>query len=87
MIARRAECGTPCQLCAVRCRYGSIEPAGQVRYDECFQCLDCVAIYNDAKTCVPQVLARKGRTMNVPAAAAAQAARVPVRHIRKESVA
>ena len=85
-IARRAECGTPCQLCAVRCRYGSIEPAGQVRYDECFQCLDCVAIYNDAKTCVPQVLARKGRTMNVPAAAAAQTARVPVRHIRKESV-
>ncbi|MEZ5900655.1 MAG: 4Fe-4S binding protein [Hyphomicrobiaceae bacterium] len=83
-IARRTECGTPCQLCAKRCRYGSIQPSGQVRYDECFQCLDCVAIYNDAKTCVPQVLAARGRTMTVPAGLKDQAARVPVRHIRKQ---
>ncbi|HMN38002.1 MAG TPA: 4Fe-4S binding protein [Hyphomicrobium sp.] len=82
-IARRSECGTPCQLCAVRCRYGSIEPSGQVRYDECFQCLDCVAIYNDERTCVPLVLARKGRAMSVPPAAKDQAARVPIRPVRK----
>lgn len=62
-IPRRAECGSPCQLCTVRCRYGAIEPKGQIKYDECFQCLDCVAIYHDAKTCVPRVLERKGRTM------------------------
>ncbi|MBU2582481.1 MAG: 4Fe-4S binding protein [Alphaproteobacteria bacterium] len=62
-IARRKECGSPCQLCAVRCRYGAIEPKGEVRYDECFQCMDCVVIHNDAKTCVPLVLADKKRAV------------------------
>lgn len=65
-IPRRKECGSPCQLCTVRCRYGAIEPTGQVRYDECFQCMDCVVIYNDDKQCVPKILARKGRTMPMP---------------------
>ncbi len=60
-IARRKECGSPCQLCRVRCRYGAIEPSGKVQYSECFQCLDCVTIHNDAATCVPLVLAAKGR--------------------------
>lgn len=58
-IPRRKECGSPCQLCSVKCRYGAIEPKGNVRYDECFQCMDCVAIVHDPKTCVPEVLARK----------------------------
>lgn len=62
-IPRRKECGSPCQLCAVRCRYGAIEPAGKVRYDECFQCMDCVVIYNDDKACVPRILAAKGKAM------------------------
>lgn len=62
-IPRRKECGSPCQLCSVRCRYGAIEPAGKVRYDECFQCMDCVVIFNDEKACVPRVLAAKGRSM------------------------
>ncbi len=58
-IARRAECGTPCQLCAVRCRYQAIDRAGRIDYAECFQCLDCVAIHDDRATCVPLVLADK----------------------------
>jgi transcriptional regulator of nitric oxide reductase len=66
-IPRRKECGSPCQLCAVRCSYGAIEPKGQVRYDECFQCMDCVVIHNDDKACVPLILARKGKSMPVPA--------------------
>ncbi|MGL4397375.1 MAG: 4Fe-4S binding protein [Hyphomicrobium sp.] len=62
-IPRRKECGSPCQLCAVKCRYGAIEPKGAVRYDECFQCMDCVVIHNDETTCVPLILARKGKAM------------------------
>ena len=58
-IARRAECGSPCQLCKVRCRYQAIDQAGTVNYSECFQCLDCVAIYDDPGQCVPLVLKRK----------------------------
>ncbi|MGB0682241.1 MAG: 4Fe-4S binding protein [Magnetovibrionaceae bacterium] len=58
-IARRADCGSPCQLCKVRCAYGAIEQTGDVRYSECFQCLDCVTIYQDPQTCVPLVQAGK----------------------------
>lgn len=62
-IPRRADCGTPCQLCRVRCAYGAISRRGEIRYSECFQCLDCVAIHDDKSRCVPLVLAakRKGR--------------------------
>ena len=58
-IARRVECGQPCHLCKVRCRYDSITPSGQIDYAECFQCLDCVAIHDDPNTCVPLVQAQK----------------------------
>jgi len=58
-IARRTECGTPCQLCTVRCQYGAITRAGKVQYSECFGCLDCVKIHDDPRTCVPLVLAAK----------------------------
>ncbi len=58
-IPRRAECGSPCQLCKVRCRYGAIDRAGRVDYAECFQCMDCVTIFHDAQQCVPRVLAAK----------------------------
>lgn len=63
-IPRRNACGAPCRLCEHRCEYGAIGRDGAVDYAECFQCLDCVAIYHDRKTCVPLVLedrrARKG---------------------------
>ncbi|MDH3917410.1 MAG: 4Fe-4S binding protein, partial [Rhodospirillales bacterium] len=58
-IPRRPDCGSPCQLCKVRCNYGAIERDGRVRYDECFQCLDCVTIHDDPGQCVPLVLAAK----------------------------
>ena len=58
-IPRRAECGSPCQLCKVRCRYGAIAPSGRIDYAECFQCMDCVTIIHDPEQCVPQVVARK----------------------------
>ncbi|WP_232630551.1 4Fe-4S binding protein [Methylobacterium sp. Leaf118] len=58
-IPRRAECGSPCQLCRVRCRYGAIEPSGRIDYAECFQCMECVTIIHDPHQCVPQVLAQK----------------------------
>ncbi len=63
-IARRPECGSPCQLCRVKCAYGAIEPTGEVNYAECFQCLDCVTIHESPSLCVPQILAEKrGRAM------------------------
>jgi transcriptional regulator of nitric oxide reductase len=54
-IPRRAECGTPCQTCRHRCAYQAITPAGQVQYEECFQCLDCVALHQDPQQCLPLV--------------------------------
>jgi transcriptional regulator of nitric oxide reductase len=61
-IPRRDACGSPCQLCKVKCRYGAIAKSGTVDYSECFQCLDCVAIHDDRARCVPLILAnRKAR--------------------------
>ncbi len=62
-IERRVECGSPCQLCKVRCAYQAIEPTGRIDYGECFQCLDCVTIHDDEKTCVPLVLAARRRVL------------------------
>ncbi len=58
-IPRRAECGTPCQSCRHACEYQAIAPAGQVQYDECFQCLECVAIHDSDERCAPLIVARK----------------------------
>jgi len=55
-LTRRAECGQPCQRCRSACAYQAIEKPGQIDYDECFQCLDCVAIYTNEDLCVPLVL-------------------------------
>jgi NosR/NirI family nitrous oxide reductase transcriptional regulator len=65
-IARRKECGSPCQLCRVRCKYGAIKASGQIQYSECFQCLDCVTVHNSPQACVPLVLAAKGRPLAPP---------------------
>ena len=58
-IKRRAECGSPCQLCKVKCNYGAINKSGAINYSECFQCLDCVTIHNDETRCVPQIVATR----------------------------
>ncbi|MDX8351951.1 4Fe-4S binding protein [Cognatiyoonia sp. IB215182] len=68
-IARRAECGSPCQLCNVKCSYGAIKKTGEIQYTECFQCLECVTIHDSAEQCVPLILASKnGRRLQRAAA-------------------
>lgn len=52
-IARRSECGQPCQRCRSDCAYQAIEKSGRIDYDECFQCMDCVVIYESESLCVP----------------------------------
>ncbi|WP_299676088.1 4Fe-4S binding protein [uncultured Roseobacter sp.] len=61
-IPRREACGSPCQLCKVKCRYGAIKQTGEIRYDECFHCLDCVTIHDDRAQCVPLILADRAGT-------------------------
>lgn len=58
-IARRAECGKPCQTCRHRCQYGAIEPTGGIDYDECFQCMECVVIYESDQQCAPRIMELK----------------------------
>lgn len=58
-IERRQDCGSPCQLCKVKCNYGTIKKSGEIQYSECFQCLDCVTIHDSAEKCVPLILAAK----------------------------
>lgn len=58
-IPRKAECGTPCQTCRFRCDYQAITPVGKIDYQECFQCLDCVAIHQDDQRCLPLIIERK----------------------------
>jgi len=65
-LKRRAECGSPCQLCAKRCPIQAIEPSGKINMDECFYCLDCQAIHDDANLCPPLVqAARRNRTQPI----------------------
>lgn len=71
-IPRRAECGSPCQLCKVRCRYGAIRTEGRVDYPECFQCMECVTIIHDPGQCVPEVVARRRGKRIVPQPVAAE---------------
>jgi NosR/NirI family nitrous oxide reductase transcriptional regulator len=54
-LKRRSECGSPCQLCAKRCPIQAIEPSGAINMDECFYCLDCQVLHNDANVCPPLV--------------------------------
>jgi len=58
-LKRRPECGSPCQLCAKRCPIQAIEPSGAINMDECFYCLDCQVIHNDATVCPPLVNAAR----------------------------
>ena len=66
-IARRDACGQPCQTCRFRCSYQAISPKGAVDYAECFQCLECVSIYQDDKRCMPLILdGRRARRRVIP---------------------
>ena len=64
-IPRREECGTPCQSCRHRCEYQAIAPDGKIAYSECFQCLDCVAIYQDDQRCLPLIQERKRQVIPI----------------------
>jgi polyferredoxin len=67
-LKRRPECGSPCQLCAKRCPIQAIEPSGAINMDECFYCLDCQVIHNDANVCPPLVYeAKRNRKLAVAA--------------------
>ncbi|NEX63892.1 4Fe-4S binding protein [Noviherbaspirillum sp. 17J57-3] len=67
-LPRRKECGTPCQTCRHRCDYGAIRKDGAIRYDECFQCMDCVVIHQSDDLCAPLLLEKKRRVIPVRAA-------------------
>jgi len=58
-IPRRSECGTPCQTCNHRCAYQAIAPNGNIHYEECFQCMDCVVIFASDEKCAPLIMAKK----------------------------
>ena len=66
-IARRVECGAPCQRCRSACAYQVIPKDGRIDYDECFQCLDCVVIHASPTLCVPVFnQQRKGQSQSIP---------------------
>lgn len=64
-IPRRAECGTPCQTCRHRCEYQAIAPSGAIVYEECFQCLDCVAIHDSPQRCAPLIARQRERVIAI----------------------
>jgi transcriptional regulator of nitric oxide reductase len=64
-IARRAECGTPCQTCRHRCDYEAIRPTGEVVYEDCFQCMECVAIHDSDERCAPLIQRKRHRTITI----------------------
>jgi len=64
-IPRRAECGKPCQTCRHACDYQAIKRTGEIQYEECFQCMDCVVIYQSDEKCAPLMLQKK-RARHIP---------------------
>ena len=58
-LPRRKECGIPCQTCRHRCDYQAIAPGGEIVYADCFQCMDCVVIYESDQKCAPLLLEQK----------------------------
>ncbi len=67
-LRRRDECGSKCQLCRNRCQIDAIDNTGTIDYNECIQCLECLAIINDKNQCAIDLLAGKqSRNQNGPA--------------------
>ena len=58
-LTRRKECGTPCQTCHHACGINAIEKKGDIDYDECIQCLECIVIINDVTRCSPEIVKTK----------------------------
>jgi len=60
-LDRRKECGSPCKYCNKICEIRAIEPTGEINYNECIQCLDCVAVLKADDRCVVRMLEVKKR--------------------------
>jgi NosR/NirI family transcriptional regulator, nitrous oxide reductase regulator len=60
-LERRKECGSPCGFCATSkvCGIKAIEPTGKINYNECIQCLNCVAVLKSKHRCVVSMLENK----------------------------
>jgi NosR/NirI family transcriptional regulator, nitrous oxide reductase regulator len=58
-LQRIDKCGSPCQLCKRRCEINAIRNTGEIDYDECIQCLECVVILRDETQCVDTINRRK----------------------------
>jgi len=65
-LARRPECGKPCQVCRNACDYDAIEWSGKIDYQRCHQCLDCVSIHDDSQRCVPLIRIHRGKAAVLP---------------------
>lgn len=69
-LRRRSECGSKCQLCRNRCQIDAIDKSGAIDYNECIQCLECLAIINDKNQCAIDLLtekkARAKNAFNIP---------------------
>lgn len=64
MLRRRNECGSKCQLCRNRCQIDAIDDSGAIDYNECIQCLECLAIINDKNQCAIDLLSEKKSRAN-----------------------
>ena len=52
-LTRRKECGSPCQLChSKKCAIDAIKPTGEIEYQECIQCLECLVTIENPTLCV-----------------------------------
>lgn len=61
-LNRRDECGTPCQVCRNKCGINAIDRKGEIDYNECIQCLECIVIINDDAQCAPAMVTAKKST-------------------------
>ncbi|MDO6694582.1 4Fe-4S binding protein [Aliiglaciecola sp. 3_MG-2023] len=52
-LTRRKDCGSPCTLCHHKCDIKAITPKGEINYNECVQCLECIVYYNNDDLCPP----------------------------------
>ena len=65
-LSRRKECGNPCSFCSSNkvCEIRAIEKSGEVNYNECIQCLDCVAVLKADDRCPVRMLEVKKLKIN-----------------------
>lgn len=80
LLDRREDCGRPCQLCRHRCGINAIDRRGNIDYNECIQCLECVVILHDPKQCAPQLAAGKQRQRHTAALPLVELAESDAKH-------